>query len=887
MKSRFAAMIRGSSVRSKKSCQLAIALAVLIGSANGAPAAQPATAASTSVAIPAQPLSQALTTFARQSGLQVVYVSEVTRGVWTQGASGNLTPRETLEKLLEGTGLRFKFTNSSTVTIFRPSGLHGSATAPSGALRYEEPANRAREAARGTGAAVTAAQDAQQRSAGTLQEVIVTATLRKEAAQNVAASLTVLGGPQLDNLGAKNINDVAALVPGLQLVETTPGYSVQVLRGISTGATPAGPTVAVYFDDTPVTATSGVRGAGAITPDPDMFDVQRIEVLKGPQGTLFGASSMGGLIHYVYNEPNLKRFEGAAEVGVEGIPDHGTGNSGHLVLNMPLVSDELAMRVAAFRIESPGFIDNVFRNQRDSNTSLSEGGRVAVLWKPTDSLGARLTSYYQRFTSANQPVMDVQPLTLQPTYGDLKTGERMPSSLHSKWFVNSLAITYDFPWATLLSSTSLVKQDLGLYQDLSDIYGYLFGGLIGGNASLLRSFYHTKRTMEEVRLTSPAGHTVDWIAGYYFVDEHAESPASIDQYQATGAADTLVVPNTIDVDINSKLRENAVYGDLTYHFGPAFDVQGGMRYSRVDQEFGQPFETEFGQELVPPVNAFASLSKTTYMGVARYHFSLRTMLYARVATGYRPGGPNDGFPGSIAPPSYQSDDLISYEIGLKGRAAANTLTYTADVYRVNWKDIQILGIDPVTAFSFFANGGKAHSQGLELSLDYRPIRGLHVGLSGSLNDAKLDESLTIPGATGDKGDELPYAPKVAATGTIDYAHPLTDSTSGFAGLTVTEVGSRRAYFAEQTVGLASLGPAFTSRVGPMPAYTTLDLRGGLTWSGVTATLYLRNVTNERGLIALNGGNAGVNLVTQDSISPILETVIQPRTIGVTLRCEFY
>ena len=717
-----------------------------------------------------------------------------------------------------------------------------------------------------------------------IQEVVVTASRREESALQVPASLTVLGGDMLDQLGAKSIQDYAPLVPGLQVAEVEPGYSLQVLRGITTGLNATGATVATYIDDTPTTGASVSSLGSTSTPDPDLFDVQRIEVLKGPQGTLYGASSMGGLIKYVTNPPNLTKFEGKVEAGYEDVPGGGSGNSVRALVNVPLISDVLAVRADGFRIAYPGYINNVFRNESDVNTALSVGGRVAALWKPIDAFSLRLTTSYQRLSSENPGAMDVQPLTLQPTSGDLNTAEKLPEPMYSKWFVNNLVLSYDFPWANLSSSTSVEKQYTRNFLDASNYYGTLYGGVVGGNAALVRVLTDTTKSTEEVRLVSPGGGTIEWITGFYYTHERAITPQFVDQYEAVGATDTPVYPDLVTVTTNSLLREAAAYGDLTYRFSPSFDVQGGIRYAHIAQDYAQTNFTFAGAGLVPDLAGSATLSKNTYLGVARYHFDEDTMLYARVATGYRPGGPNDVIPGvSSAPSTYQSDSLISYEVGLKGALASSGFNYTIDAFRINWKNIQVQGVDPVTAFEFYDNGGKAHSQGIEVELGYHPVRGLRLGVSGAVDEAKLDEDIPVPGVTGSSGNELPYAPKVSYAATVDYEHPLTLTVRGFAGLTVAGVGARRAYFADQTVGLAPLG--LVTKTGDLPAYATLDFRGGFTWNKVTLTGYVRNVTDKRGAVALYGAVAGADLAT-GTVGPAALTVIQPRTVGVTARVEF-
>lgn len=723
-------------------------------------------------------------------------------------------------------------------------------------------------------------------AADQLQEIIVTATLREETAQTVPVSLTVLGGQELNKLGARSIQDFAALVPGLQLAEAQPGEIVQTIRGVSTGVLSVSATVADYLDNIPITLASA--GNAVFTPDPDLFDVQRIEVLKGPQGTLYGASSEGGLIKYVTNPPNLEKFSGAAEAGFEGVPGHGTGNSGHLLVNIPLLKDVLAIRMDAFRVAYPGFIDNAFSGQRNINDGLSEGGRASILWQPVDAFSARLTSYYQRLTSNNPGAEDVQVLSLQPTSGDLRVTTRVPLPLYAKWFINNLTLNYDLPWATLLSSTSLENQHTTFRIDASDIYGSLYGPMLGGNAAVFTSPDDRKKVTEEVRLTSRRGGPLDWLAGFYYTHEHSQASSVFDLYDAVGATDTLVAHNFLTGATDSVLRETAGYGDLTYHLGPSFDLQGGVRYSSVTQSYAQSNYTFFGKQVAPNLTGSATTSKTTYLGTARYHFSPDTMVYARIATGYRPGGANDVIAGfSKAPNSFQPDTVTSYEVGLKGALAEHRFDYSLDVYRVDWKNIQVEGVDSATGFGFFANGGKAHSQGVEFELHYLPLTGLSIGASGAFGDAKLDESIPVPGVTANAGDELPYAPKVSYAATVDYEHPLTAAVKGFAGLTVAGVGARRAYFADQTVGLSIPGTPIhiLSTIGELPAYTALDLRTGIIWNRVTLTAYARNVTDERGAASLFASEAGADLV-HGTVGPGKLTVIQPRTFGFTVRYDF-
>jgi iron complex outermembrane recepter protein len=718
------------------------------------------------------------------------------------------------------------------------------------------------------------------------ENVTVTAQKREEPIVNVPMAMTAIsGGDSVALLGAKSLQDFAPLVPGLQSTSQKPGESYQNLRGISTGSINTSVSVASYVDDTPLGSSSAFAQASRFSADPNPFDVQRIEVLKGPQGTLYGASSLGGLIKYVMAQPNLKQVQGKVEFGVDAVGGHGQGGTVRAMLNVPVARDVFAIRVSGFRVAGPGYIDNITTAAKNINTSVSEGARVAGLWSPSKAFSLRFTSDYNKLKvdDANTVWADVK--TVKPVSGDLEAGKILAEPLDASSWTENVTAEYDFSWAHLLSSTSYQKNDVQSWYDASNLYGVLYGPIVGGNATLFWMGPQVSKTTEELRLTSPGKGSVDWVAGLFFTHEKAQLPENMDQYNYSGGTLTPVFSGLLSVTIHSTLTEIAGFGDLTYRFNPSFDVQGGLRYSGITQDYSQVDFKVAGVKVIPDMSASSKQTKATFLGTARYHFK-QSMLYGRVATGYRPGGPNVVITGvSAAPPTFESDSLVNYEFGWKGEARRGSFDYGISAFRINWRDMQVVGIDPVTGFGFYDNGGRAHSQGLEVAFAVRPIRGLRLGLSGALLDAVIDEDIPVNGVTAVKGDRLPMAPKAAFTGTADYDRPIANGVSAFAGFTLTYTGARRSVFENQLVGVSVFGPGFMSTVGDLPSYTALNLRGGVTWKRLMVTALFKNVTDSRGVGSFDTAMVGADL-DAGGPSPGNLTWIQPRTFALTVRVSF-
>ncbi|QNM81903.1 TonB-dependent receptor [Sphingomonas sabuli] len=717
-------------------------------------------------------------------------------------------------------------------------------------------------------------------------EIIVTAQKREESILAIPQSVSVVGGDTLERLNASSFQDFAALVPGLSLTETNPGNTRIVLRGVNTGG--VSQTVGVYVDETPFGSSSGLVNGAILAGDFDTFDVARLEVLRGPQGTLYGASSLGGVIKYVTNAPQLGQNGGRARVSVESVKGGELGFNVAGVGNAAL-GDTAALRVSGFYRKEAGFIDaeagwsNLLGSPSiggdDINDAKVYGGRAQLLFEPTDLFKVRLSAVTQQIHSHASSAIEVDDDTLDPVDDRYIQTVFIPEFNKTRYTVLNGTAEYDFGFASLLSSTSYARLKQTFLTDLTTTYGFavsfIFGGLVrplGAQQDQLTGF---KKFTQEFRLTSPSDDRFEWLLGAYYTNERGKIVQDINAFDVD--TDTLAtdIPNLANATLPSKYREVAGFANATFHFNETFDLTGGVRLSRNKQEASQVLDGPLVGGLTTFDDLNSSESVFTYALAPRFELSPNTALYARVATGYRPGGPNVLAPG--APPefaTYDADRLTNYEIGLK-TDIGRRLSFDIAGYILKWKDIQLFVVEDGVGFN--ANGGKATSYGLESTMTYRPFRGLQLLGNVAYVHGELDENA---GATGGrKGDPLPWVPRLSASLNADYEWPIAVDTRAFVGGGVRYVGKQYANF-DADYRTAN------GRQRPINPYGVLDLRGGVEFRNFNVEAYIQNLTDSHGLTSADlptDAFLGTPVLPNGAVSA---AVIRPRTIGVTLGMEF-
>ncbi len=696
----------------------------------------------------------------------------------------------------------------------------------------------------------------------TLETVVVTAEKRSEQLMDVPMSVSALSGAELDRLQDRSFADYAALVPGLSLQSLQPGATRLTLRGQNSGG--VGSTVAVYIDESPFGSSNALLNGNVNTGDFDTWDMQRIEVLRGPQGTLYGANSEGGLLKFVTNAPVLGTLSGAAEVSGESVDHGGKGGDVHAMVNLPL-GETMALRISGFDQDVAGYIYDPATGERDVNDGHEEGGRASLLLAPTDALSIRLTATSQqlKFNGTNQ--VDVNPVTLQPLHGDL-TQERLlqePSSF--KYENYSATIDWNAGPFSVLSNTSYGILNSDTDADATPLYGGLAGALFGGApGALFDDNVGLKKYTQEIRLTSTPTTPLEWQVGGYYTRETGDLNEHLNAVQLPGGAVLGLIEQPI---VASVYKEEAGFGDLTYHFNSQFDIQIGGRYSHNEQNAQ---ETIVFNSLISPTPEYIPGSSSgnvfTYSVAPSWHMDANTMMYARLATGYRPGGPNVVPPG--APPSvpleYGSDKTTNVELGVRSTLLDGVISMDFAIFHVNWKDIQLFEV--VDNFGVNGNGGTARSQGAEWTLAYAPVRGLKFQWVGAYTEAKLTSP--APALNANSGDPLPYAPKWGTSLDGQYEWDLFAGYKGFVGATWSFVGSRSSDFAVST--------ATPPGQLVLPSYNTTAVRLGLENAHYTAMLYGKNLSDARGITNYDGVGSPYSSVS----------VIQPRTIGLSLSAKF-
>lgn len=695
--------------------------------------------------------------------------------------------------------------------------------------------------------------------AASMETVVVTAEKRAESVKEVPMAVTVLAEETLERNAQTNFADYISSVPGMSYSSAEPGHTTLILRGINAGG--VGATVGTYIDETPYGSSSALANGTITTPNLDTFDISRVEVLRGPQGTLYGSSTLGGLLKFVTNAPSTDGVAAKLEAGGVEMSDGNSGWSLRGMVNVPL-SDNVAFRVSAYHDQTPGFIDDTFRSLSNINQNRSDGGRASLLWNLNDDVSVRLSAIVQDLDVDADSAEDMKVVgsTYTPAFGKYKV-QRLTNEFSTvKYRVYNGTINWNLGWATLTSSTSHDTFKDHLMTDATAVLAFVEGRL------------RQEKFTQEVRLASePDSGPFEWLVGGYYTHESALLHQDVE-----------IVPlgaSLLAVELPSKYIETAGFAALTYHLNSMFDVQVGGRYSHNSQS---AIETVGGTPVAIGLPTTGNVF--TWSVAPRVHLDDGTVLYARVAKGYRPGGPNalPPVPHPGVPDSYAADSLINYEIGVKTDLFDGMVSVDADAFLIDWDDIQLLVVSG--GFGVNANGGKARSQGFEWNIGWHPLDQLAINFNGAYTDAHLTtdtDPLTV-GALA--GAPLPYAPRWGTSLDADYTFDQMDDVTPFVGLSWRYVGERHNGFSPPTV----LGEPDQFRLG---AYSTIDVRAGVDWNDYTIELYAKNLGNAAGITAFAGsGASGASVDPTRGVFPPgtpngSAALIPPRTFGAVLRAR--
>ena len=757
----------------------------------------------------------------------------------------------------------------------------------------------------------TASVHAQTRIASTddgLQEIVVTAEKRDSTVQKTPFSITAVSGEQLQSQGLSSMEDVAQETPGISMRSSGPGQTEYEMRGLASGGG-ASSTVGFYLNDIPLAAPAG-SFTGHVTIDPDLYDLNRVEVLRGPQGTLYGSGSMGGTIRLETNEPDLKKFGGSAQLIGSGTAGGGANYGGSAMLNVPLIEDHLAIRLVATDKYYDGWIDRLVVNPFPigptgacgwqsctrgnvaaapvtesfprSNWEKLSGARGEILFKPIDELSIDVLAMYQKMTLGGFSQVDdppgpdtldhYEPFDISEPYEDI-------------FRIYALTINYDFSFAKLSSASSSWNRNSVWTGDVSETFQNLLSTEYAINAPLIPLRYYnddpSQQISEELRLTSSGEGNLQWVVGGFY----SRFQSTFNQYLAepyyasisTGgpAANPLGIIYAPNQPYH--IKQYAAFFDASYQFLSKYKLTVGARYYKYDSEV----VSEQSGLFTVTGNATPSYGTATAAesGVnPKINFSYMPTgdltVYAQAAKGFRPGGVNIAVPPTctVQPSeSYSPDSIWNYEVGEKARFLGGRLSVNADVYYIVWKNIQE-ELNQTCGFPYTANIGEAVSYGPELEVNMKVIDHLNVGFNGAYTQAYLRSiSAGVQGTIGSTtalvpGLRLDNVPHYTMNAFATYDFPITDTYKVMARVSSTTIGPTYdiSYYTQQ-----------------IPGYTMYNARIGLLGGAFVPYIFVDNLTNKHAVTTID---------TQEwaAATPAFnrDAIITPRTIGIDLQYKF-
>ena len=729
---------------------------------------------------------------------------------------------------------------------------------------------------------------------GFREEITVTAQKRTEAIADIPASVTVVPGQLLEQQRVDDFKDLLPLVPGLSITETRPGSTRVTLRGINTGGVAS--TIGVYFDDVPFGSSTGLANGSISAGDFDTFDVARVEVLRGPQGTLYGASSLGGVLKYVPNRPRTDRFQARLLGSAETVDNGDPGYSVTGMANVPLGA-KAAVRASGFYRFDSGFIDSIGNNPVPSlatpgvnviggtrvanglNALDRFGGRLAVLVQPSERFSFTLGAQIQDIDTDASSVVDADPRSLEPLNSTPVQSSYQKEFNDTKYRVYNGTLDGDLGPARLQSVTSYGTFETDFQSDLA-IATNLTGGpplsalvtQLFGNArtrplsAVLPQTTSTDKFTQELRLVSAKSKAFDWLVGGYYTNEDSAIKQKITAVEAGTDNVATGIPILADVALDSTYEEIAGFANATWHATTRFDLALGGRLSHNKQVASQRSDGPLAGGPARFDDVKSSESPFTFSFAPRLEIGKSASIYGRVATGFRPGGPNvlpPAAPASV-PRTYDSDRLTSYEVGLKaGGRTADKFSLELAGYYLDWKDIQLFLI--VNNFGINGNGGTAASKGFEIAASAFPTSGLTLSLNGAYTNAKLTQD-TSASVGGKDGDPLPYVPDWSFGLNADYEWTLKGATRAYVGGSLGYTGDRPVAFNNR---------AADGSIRRADSYVSLNVRAGAYHGRWSVELYGKNLTNDLGVT--NIGTAGPLPNGALGLS-----LTRPRTIGLSV-----
>jgi iron complex outermembrane recepter protein len=714
---------------------------------------------------------------------------------------------------------------------------------------------------------------------GQIQEIVVTAEKRSESVQDVPLAVSAITGDQLAQMGAVQFEDFALSAPSVSFLDSGPVHDKVVMRGISSGTSfdAQTPSTGYYIDDVPVSATFTSGGT-----DLRLFDINHVEILRGPQGTLYGAGAMGGAIRVITNQPDTTAFSAFTEVTGGYVASRAGEEDVNAMVNIPLIQNEAALRLVGTYSHQDGYINAPNQGLKGINPGDTAGGRAALKLTPSDDLTITFTGIYQHDVYHNAIFEDLG-LNKQPLFGDLTVNSYVPVYETALTSIGNLVVEYRMPWATLTSSSSFSHNSSVFDNDNTLSTGIEFNAALGLPPAAQAPYFsdlpdNSQSSIEEIRLVSVETDPFKWIAGTYFQHQNLEVYRQ-DFFDPTSIPGMLgIVPIYYKTD--TRQTTYALFAEGTYDITPQWQATVGGRYTYVPTSFyASVYGAAFG--VLNPADAFVGNGSSPSSDFSpkfeiTYLPADHTLVYAEAAKGFRPGSANAPLPG--VPSKLNPDSLWDYEIGTKTEWMGGRLIANAAVYYIDWKDIQVTTSTlTFPMVPYLGNAGTAVSKGAELELKARPDNAWQFSLSAAYTDARFTED--SPTLNVSNGERVAVVPQVSGSFAVDYTHALSATVNGFA------------HFDVRYSGNTPTGYALTDAGEYNSAYSLGDLRVGADFpSGFKASVFVNNLWDERAEYTID--TSGVcTAIPCTAFNPAVPAklralIAQPRTIGLTLSKKF-
>jgi iron complex outermembrane recepter protein len=761
-----------------------------------------------------------------------------------------------------------------------------------------------------------------------LEEIVVTASKRVSTVQDTPISISAVTGNDLLARGVASLADLAQGTPGVSLKSEGPSQTEIEMRGMtSSGGNSA--TVGFYLDDIPLTGPASAQN-GHVVIDPDLYDLNRVEILRGPQGTLFGSGSMGGTVRLISNQPNLSQFQSTAQSVLSGTEGGGFNHKDNLMVNLPLIDDTLAIRLVGTEDYTSGWIDRIVadpfpvvggnpdgtvrgnvqgapveKQYPGSNAYQIYAARVTLLWKPTEKLSVTPSLFHETSTQNGISAYDSDPGTLAH-YQPFDIAEPLTDSLTAY----GLNVTYSFPTFDLTSSTARWTRDSTQVEEASEAfnnpleaiaYNYNYGlsnpgyyGPTGTGPEHGVEDDPSHQFSEELRMASTGSGRASWVAGLYYSDFYSlwtfnGTTPNYSAYMDLGTLAPATTPHWFDAYSPTTLSQYAAFGDGTYALTDKLKIDVGARVNHYDYRFSSCLSGwgSANGAATPSCSGLIALSNNSFNPKFNlsYTFSPDLMAYATVSSGFRPGGGNAAYPTSGAawgtafqqqnytsgkwPSTYEPDRVLSYELGEKARLLDRRLTVNASIYYEDWRHPQLEAYPNDWALNI--NGNYVHIYGADIDM----LAELGAGFQFEVAAGYLYEYLDGgPHWVITPVHKMPEVAPESGTVALSYFKPLGGSYTFTARLENAYTGPRYSIFFSNPY-------EFTGAYRQLPGYDLLNVRAGVkfrdTWS---ATLFVNNLTNKHAQLE--------SMFTENEPQPDFTRIEtnQPLTGGVDLTYRF-